>query len=194
MTRRRSTGTVRIIGGEFRRLQMPVAEVEGLRPTTDRVRETVFNWLDRYLPGAEVLDLFAGTGALGFEAISRGAKALVTIEKNSTAARMLRDNAAMLARERIEIIAADARVWAERPADRAFDVVFIDPPFQDADAAELCTLLLRQGWLAPDAVVYVEQSANNAAPPAAPFVSNKEKTAGQVRYGLYSVEREHHDE
>lgn len=185
---------MRIIGGEFRRLQMPVAEVDGLRPTTDRVRETVFNWLDRYLPGAQVLDLFAGTGALGFEAISRGAKALVAIEKNPTAVRMLRDNAVKLLPERIEIVAADARAWADRPADRTFDVVFIDPPFRDADAAELCTLLLRQGWLAPDAVVYVEQSANHAEPPATPFVSSKEKTAGQVRYGLYSVEREHHDE
>ena len=185
---------MRIIGGEFRRLQMPVAEVDGLRPTTDRVRETVCNWLDRSLPGAQVLDLFAGTGALGFEAISRGAKAVVAVEKNPTAVRMLQHNAVKLLPERIEVVAADARAWAERSADRTFDVVFIDPPFRAAAAAELCTLLLRQGWLAPDAVVYVEQSANHAEPPAAPFVSSKEKTAGQVRYGLYSVEREHHDE
>lgn len=187
MKARRSQGRVRIIGGEQRRLQLPVAEVDGLRPTTDRIRETLFNWLDPHLPGKRVLDAFAGTGALGFEALSRGAKALTAIEQDPRALAMLRENAQHFPAAAIELIGGDARAWLQRPASTQFDIVFLDPPFADADSGELCTLLHRQGWLSADALVYRECSTAEPSDPPPVFQTIKEKTAGQVRYGLYTV-------
>lgn len=187
MKGRRSQGRVRIIGGEQRRLQLPVAEVDGLRPTTDRIRETLFNWLDSHLPGKRVLDAFAGTGALGFEALSRGAKALTAIEQDPRAVAMLRENAQHFSGAVIDLIAGDARAWLQRPASTQFDIVFLDPPFADADSGELCTLMHRQGWLSADALVYRECSNSESSDPPPAFQTIREKTAGQVRYGLYTV-------
>lgn len=190
MARNKNSGNVRIIGGKWRRRRLPVAALQGLRPTTDRVRETVFNWLVPHCPGAQVLDLFAGSGALGFEAMSRGAQSLTLIDRDRTVVRTLEEVVALLQAERVEVFAAEARQWLRTQPARPFDIVFVDPPFGDADIAHLCTLLLERGWLAPSALLYVEQPAERTTewPPLLEVV--KEQTAGQVRFGLYTAARE----
>ncbi|MEL7309991.1 MAG: 16S rRNA (guanine(966)-N(2))-methyltransferase RsmD [Pseudomonadota bacterium] len=190
MARNRPSGKVRIIGGQWRRRWLPVADVDGLRPTTDRVRETLFNWLGAKCHGARVLDLFAGSGALGFEAMSRGARSLTLIDQDRQVTRTLAEVVSLLEAQRVEVITADARRWLQAQPAKPFDIVFIDPPFRDADAAHLCTLLLEFGWLTPAAVLYVEQPADRPSELPQPLTVIKEKTAGQVRYGLHTVLRE----
>ena len=125
-------GSVRIIGGHWRGTRLPVADLDGLRPTADRVRETLFNWLMPVLPGARVLDLFAGSGALGFEALSRGAAAATLVERETGPATALREVAARLpGGEAAEIVRMDAISWLTPAAreGRRYDIAFIDPPF-----------------------------------------------------------------
>jgi len=165
-----------------------VIEAAGLRPTPDRVRETLFNWLAPYLPGARCIDLFAGTGALCLEALSRGAASVVMVEASPAALRQLRANVALLGAEAVEIVGFDALEFlAGRP--RAFDIVFLDPPFATAARMiEACAERLRRGWLRPGALVYVEAPRAGApAPVPAEWQRIKSGTAGQVRYELYRV-------
>ena len=144
-------GSVRIIGGRWRGTRLPVVDADGLRPTSDRVRETLFNWLQPVLRGARVLDLFAGSGALGFEAVSRGAGSAVLVERDARLAAMLRDSLARLdAGGQVEVAQSDALAWLRGPAPKQrFDVVFVDPPF----AAALWPAVLEAlpGVLADDA-------------------------------------------
>ncbi len=126
--------TIRIIGGDWKRTPLPVLDLDGLRPTPDRVRETLFNWLGQDLEGRRCLDLFAGSGALGFEAASRGAASVVMVERHPRAAQQLRALKDKLAARAIEIAEADALRIAAGLAPRSFDVVFVDPPFGDAAA------------------------------------------------------------
>ena len=123
---------IRIIGGDWKRTPLPVLDLDGLRPTPDRVRETLFNWLGQRLDGQHCLDLFAGSGALGFEAASRGAARVLMVERNARAAGQLRANQQRLAARAIEIAEADGLRLAASLAPGSFDVVFLDPPF-DAD-------------------------------------------------------------
>ncbi|NIC05885.1 16S rRNA (guanine(966)-N(2))-methyltransferase RsmD [Billgrantia bachuensis] len=171
MTRRRSTsrsrsgtrspqgsGRLRIIGGEFRRRLLPVLDSPGLRPTPDRVRETLFNWLAAATPGARVLDLFAGTGALGLEALSRGAATALFVERDGQVARALGNNLDTLgATERGRVHDGDAlALLAAGPVGLApFTLAFLDPPFRQG-LAEPCCERLEQGWLTPDAWIYLE--------------------------------------
>src|SRR6201996_3553045 len=124
--------TIRIIGGDWKRTPLPVLDLDGLRPTPDRVRETLFNWLGQRLDGQRCLDLFAGSGALGFEAASRGAARVLMVERHGKAAGQLRANQARLAPNNIEIAEADALRLAASLAPGSFEVVFLDPPF-DSD-------------------------------------------------------------
>ena len=125
----RTPGVVRIIGGDWRGTRLPVADRDGLRPTADRVRETLFNWLQPMLPGARVLDLFAGTGALGLEALSRGAREAVLVERDPQLAEGLRQLVARLpGGDRAQVVCADALAWL-RTAPGGFDLAFVDPPF-----------------------------------------------------------------
>ncbi|WP_236848621.1 16S rRNA (guanine(966)-N(2))-methyltransferase RsmD [Candidatus Thiodictyon syntrophicum] len=184
---RSGPGHLRIIGGRNRGRRLPIPDQPGLRPTADRVRETLFNWLTPVLPGARCLDLFAGSGALGLEAASRGAGRVVLVERNAAVARQLLANVETLAAANVEVIAADALAWlAGEP--RPFDIVFLDPPFADGLLAPACALLDARGWLAPGARVYLE-SAERAGFPALPQAWElvREGTAGQVRYGLALV-------
>lgn len=147
-------GRVRIIGGRWRGRWLPVRPHAGLRPSADRVRETLFNWLQAYVPGARCLDLFAGTGALGFEAASRGAEAATLIDTNSDLVQQLKSNKAILEAKNIDIVHADAIQWLKKqPAP--FDIIFIDPPFHSGYVSEALRLL-EQGWVKPDSLVYVE--------------------------------------
>src|SRR5579863_1903082 len=145
---------IRIIGGDWKRTPLPVLDLDGLRPTPDRVRETLFNWLGQRLDGQRCLDLFAGSGALGFEAASRGAARVVMVERNARAAQQLRANQSRLHATTIEIAEADALRLAASLAPGSFDVVFLDPPFGDdilGRAIELAAPLV-----SADGFLYVE--------------------------------------
>ena len=174
---------MRIIGGQWRSRRLPVAAQPGLRPTPDRVRETLFNWLAQPVIGARCLDLFAGSGALGFEALSRGAGTTIMVEQNPTLAQRLRANKAALAAERAEIVCADALAWLSGRHE-PFDIVFLDPPFHSDYAAQCCALLLDNAALAPGAYVYTE--TGHGAPLAPPALTQiKRQRAGQIEYRLY---------
>jgi len=177
--RRTEAGTLRIIGGKYRSRRLRVAARPGLRPTPDRVRETLFNWLGQDLSGLACLDLFAGSGALGFEAASRGAARVVMVEKDRAAVAELLRSRAVLGAEQVQISAGDADAFLVREKER-FDVVFLDPPFrQNAVPALLVKLPPR---LQPGARVYVE--AHEPAAVTAPWVELKQARAGQVSYQL----------
>jgi 16S rRNA (guanine966-N2)-methyltransferase len=180
---RAAPGHVRIIGGHLRGSKLPVPDAPGLRPTADRVRETLFNWLQGEIAGARVLDLFAGTGALGFEAASRGAAHVRLLERDPRLAQGLRDTATRLHADAVQVEAADAFAWLARPADAAYDLAFLDPPFA-AGAWEDCARRL-QPWLAPQAWIYVE--APVAARPALPadWREHRRGSTREVGFALY---------
>ena len=158
-SKKRLGGSVRIIGGELRSRKISFPDAAGLRPSADRVRETLFNWLQMAIPAARVLDLFAGSGALGFEAASRGASSVVMVEKAKPAANALRDNRDALATTAVQIIEADALIWLRRDAGKQrFDLVFLDPPFDANQHYEAAYTLSESGCLAPGALVYIESA------------------------------------
>ncbi|MCE8020733.1 16S rRNA (guanine(966)-N(2))-methyltransferase RsmD [Halomonas sp. MCCC 1A11036] len=183
----KGSGRLRIIGGEYRRRLLPVLDNPGLRPTPDRVRETLFNWLATATPGARVLDLFAGTGALGLEALSRGAASALFIERDAQVARTLADNLHTLgAAERGRVQAGDALAFlAAGPSNStAFSLAFLDPPFRQ-DLAEPCCERLEQGWLTPEAWVYLEtETALDVCVPAN-WSLHREVRAGDSTGRLY---------
>ncbi|MGN6529187.1 MAG: 16S rRNA (guanine(966)-N(2))-methyltransferase RsmD [Burkholderiaceae bacterium] len=153
---------VRIVGGQWRRRLLPVPDLPGLRPTPDRVRETLFNWLGQDLAGWAVLDAFAGTGALGFEAASRGAASVRLLEREAKLVAGLNASKARLAADTVEIVQADAIAWMKR-APAVFDLVLLDPPFDAGlfeaalDAALCCTV--PQGWIYLEAPARFEDAA-----------------------------------
>ena len=158
-----TAGEVRLIGGQWKHSKLPVPDRPGLRPTPDRVRETLFNWLGQDLTGWRVLDAFAGSGALGFEAASRGAAKVVMLERDASLLRALADTKARLAATAVELQKADALAWLRGAAPGSFDLVLLDPPFDAglhaAAIAGAAPLLAPGGWL------YVEAAAR-LAPPA----------------------------
>lgn len=174
---------VRIIGGQYRRRLLEFPDRDGLRPTPDRVRETLFNWLGQDLPGWACLDLFAGSGALGFEAASRGAARVVMIERDAAAAAALEKNRELLGAAEVEVARADARDWLAH--DRtAWDIVFLDPPF----ASGLCAPLLADlhGHLAVEGQVYVEQGEPVSVPEG--FIMRRSGRAGRSYFALLAKE------
>jgi len=179
-----ATGQVRIIGGKWRNTKLPVPLAPGLRPSSDRVRETLFNWLMPWLGGARVLDLFAGSGALGLEAISRGAAQATLVERDAALARQLRESVAKLgAQGQVEVVQADALHWlAQRPSGLA-DIVFIDPPFGDGlwDAA----LAGLGPHLAADAWLYLESPAGQTLRLPPGWLLHREGGTREVGFALY---------
>ena len=178
---------VRIIGGEWRGRKLHFPPSAGLRPTPDRVRETVFNWLQFELAGARCLDLFAGSGALGFEALSRGAGEVVFVERDPASARAISDMLTRLRCNRGRVEQVDALAWLERgpPASKPFDIVFLDPPYDEAWLPVLSEKLDRGGWLAPGAWIYLEDAAARGEPPLpASWTLLRSKRAGDVGYHL----------
>jgi 16S rRNA (guanine966-N2)-methyltransferase len=172
-------GTLRVIGGKYRSRLIRVPSRPGLRPTPDRVRETLFNWLGQDLTGLACLDLFAGSGALGFEAASRGALRVVMVEKDRAAVAELERSRATLGAAQVAIVGGDAKAYLARERQR-FDVVFLDPPFrQNAVPAILESLAAH---LEPGARVYVESDAPVEA--CSPWIELKRGKAGQVSYQL----------
>jgi len=172
-------GTLRVIGGKYRSRLLRIPARPGLRPTPDRVRETLFNWLGQDLDGLACMDLYAGSGALGFEAASRGATRIVLVEKDRAAVAELERSRAALGADQVTIVGGDATGYLAREPER-FDVVFLDPPFrQNALPAILESLVPR---LKPGARVYVESEAPVEV--AAPWAELKRARAGQVSYQL----------
>ena len=181
-----STGVVRIIAGRWRRRLLPVTPTGGLRPTPDRVRETLFNWLRDDVRGARCLDLFAGTGALGFEAASRGAAAVIMVEKDRTAAAALETAAAALGADNVGILCADAAVWTP-PTGTRFDIVFLDPPYSGPSPEAALARLSRLDALAARCLVYLETARDTGdieLPDEWHFLHARR--AGRVRYHLAS--------
>ena len=170
---------VRIIGGQYRRRLLDFPGSAGLRPTPDRVRETLFNWLGQDLPGWHCLDLFAGSGALGFEAASRGAERVVMIERDRAALEALEKNRAVLGASQVSILRADALAWLANDRE-SFDLIFVDPPF-DSGLAEgvLADLAVH---LKPGGQAYVEQGAEVQAPPG--FIIHRSGRAGRSHFAL----------
>ncbi len=177
---------VRIIGGEWRGRKLNFPQAAGLRPTPDRVRETVFNWLQFELVGRRCLDLYAGSGAFGLEALSRGAAAATFVEKDAVAAKAINDLLRKLGCDRGHVVHEDAFAWLgrlERPGP--FDVVFIDPPYDEALHARSVQALERSGCLAPDAWIYLEDAADRGEPVMPPgWALKRSKRAGDVGYHL----------
>ena len=174
-------GRVRIIAGRWRGRRLDVADSPGLRPTPDRLRETLFNWLAPALPGSRCLDLYAGSGALGFEAASRGAAQVVMVEHDAAGARRLSATARQLAADAVQVVRADVIDWLGGAA-QPFDIVFLDPPYAGDLLARSLALLAAGEHLAASALVYLEQDANTARPvlPAG-WISHRESRAGQAR-------------
>lgn len=179
-----ATGSIRIIAGKHRGRKLPVLSAEGLRPTTDRVKETVFNWLMPYLYDANCLDCFAGAGSLGFEALSRGAAHVNLIELNKAAAKQLLANKALLKADNIAVNNVDVLRFLNTQKQQHFDLVFIDPPFRQNLVSQTCELL-EHGWLAKQALIYVETETDGDQPIPNNWQLLKEKVAGQVAYRLY---------
>lgn len=170
---------VRIIGGQYRRRLLDFPDADGLRPTPDRVRETLFNWLGQGLPGWTCLDLFAGSGALGFEAASRGAARVVMIERDAKAIRALEHNRAMLGANQLDILRVDALAWLANNRE-AFDLIFVDPPFDSGLAVSVLPELgahLKSGGQA-----YIEQATPVVAPPG--LIIQRSGRAGRSHFAL----------
>ncbi|WP_105102493.1 16S rRNA (guanine(966)-N(2))-methyltransferase RsmD [Microbulbifer pacificus] len=177
---------LRIIGGRWRGRKVAFAPIEGLRPTGDRLRETLFNWLQFHLPGARCLDLFAGSGALGLEALSRGAAAVDFVELDRGAAQMLRQQLDLLNAEGAQVHNCPAEVVLTQPGD-TWDLVFIDPPFAGDLWASTIQCLVDSGRIGPGTLVYVESPRDTLIPTPPGWQLEKEKQAGQVCMRLFSV-------
>ena len=177
---------LRIIGGEWRSRQLPIIELDGLRPTTDRVRETVFNWLSFEIPGARCLDLFSGSGALGLEALSRGAKECTFVELNRSVAQQIERNLSTLQANNGTVHNTDALSFLQaNPAP--FDVIFLDPPFRKG-LLEQVLPKLDERWLAANAYIYIErESEAQLSQLPDHWQLKKEKRAGQLTFALYQV-------
>jgi 16S rRNA (guanine966-N2)-methyltransferase len=177
--------TLRIIGGSWRGRRVAFPDGDGLRPTGDRIRETVFNWLQPYAPGARCLDLFAGSGSMGLEALSRGAESVTFVERNSAATTAIRAALAMLDAGNAQVLQADALRYLDTAAAQPVDIVFVDPPFGVDIIDDCCRLLEQRNWLKPGALVYIEQDKDKPAPSLPDnWIIHRQAQAGQVAYCL----------
>ncbi|HUN72524.1 MAG TPA: 16S rRNA (guanine(966)-N(2))-methyltransferase RsmD [Steroidobacteraceae bacterium] len=179
--------TLRIIGGAWRGRRLRFPPAQDIRPTPDRVRETLFNWLAARVPGASCLDLFAGSGALGLEALSRGAARLTFVERDPHAAREIAARLEEWGAQGASVENIDARRFLERTPAERFDIAFLDPPFASTLLAQTAGRLEQGGWLAGDALIYIE-CPGDQPPPGVPagWTALKAKRAGEVGYHLYS--------
>jgi len=187
------TSTLRIVGGQWRGRKIPFPAIDGLRPTPDRMRETLFNWLQSSIPGAHCLDLYTGSGALGLEALSRGAASCTFVDRDSQVIRQLNDNLKLLGCRDGETVQASADQWLTMQHGdhrRPFDIVFMDPPFRQERVASDCATLVANGLLAAGAIVYVE-TESELSDPGVPveWHEHRHKKAGQVSSRLFYIDR-----
>ncbi len=180
----KGANTLRIISGQWRGRKLRFPDVEGLRPSPDRVRETLFAWLQGYIDGARCLDLFAGSGALGLEALSRGAAYTLFVDREARATAALREHLALLGGEG-EVAQADTMKLLAGPPAQGFDIVFLDPPVRKGMLIPCCEALAAHGWLRPGARVYLEFERSLGEPELPEGWSwLRLKQAGQLAYGL----------
>ncbi len=177
-----ANNTLRIIGGEWRSRKLEFPTADGLRPTSGMIRETLFNWLQHKVIGANILDMFSGSGALGFEALSRGAASVTMVEKDRKAAEQLKTNSQLLQTAKAWVINSDALSWAARCGD-SFDIAFLDPPFA-ADIAPDCLEVCKSGLVKSEGLVYLEISRSQKLQVPEEFEILKSKTSGSVMYQL----------
>ena len=182
------TGELRIIGGDWRSRKLRFPDAGGVRPTPARTRETLFNWLSFHLAGSDCLDLFAGSGALGLEALSRGAATATLVDHTPELATALRDNLRLLKSNGGEVICAGVENYLKQRDRPPFDIVFMDPPFRQGWLERLFPLLDQQEWIRPGGWVYVEHESENPTPVVpATWQLHRQKSAGQVTYSLFRI-------
>ena len=191
----KGSNQLRIIGGLWRGRKLSFPDADGLRPTGDRIRETLFNWLAPDIQGAHCLDAFAGSGALGLEALSRGAQSSLLLEKNFAAAQQLKSNLQLLQADNGRVEQVDSLHWltqqpiSQQPTSQqpshSFDIVFIDPPFALDLWGKIAAALEERNWLADDAVIYLEAPRDAQLQLPANWQLHRDKQAGQVSYRLY---------
>lgn len=182
------TGELRIIGGDWRSRRLRFPDAGGVRPTPARTRETLFNWLVYHLAGSRCLDLFAGSGALGLEALSRGAAHATLVDHTPALAQALKANLRALDCHRAEVVCQDVTAYLGQPPPGPFDIVFMDPPFRQGWLDRLLPLLAAPGWLREGSWVYLEQESDGpTANPPPGWQLHRQKRAGQVNYSLYRV-------
>jgi 16S rRNA (guanine966-N2)-methyltransferase len=183
--KKKRPGTVRIIGGEWRGTRLPVPDLPGLRPSGDRSRETLFNWLQADIHGSRCIDLFAGSGVLGLEAASRGAAEVILIEKSRVAANTIRENAQRLDSDRVQVVQADAIEWLAHCEPQSMDIVFIDPPFSSGLEGRSLELITAGDNVREGGLVYIETAREAAsAAPQPGWEIVREKLLGEVRMQL----------
>ena len=182
---RSHSSSLRIIGGTWRGRKLSIVDSEGLRPTGDRLRETLFNWLMAEISGARCIDLFAGTGALGLEALSRGAVSVQFIERNLDVYQQLIENLSTLKCTTASTALADALEWLNAPMNGQYDIAFIDPPFHDQLWQPTIDTLENQRILAPSALIYVETPREVTLNLPSTWSIHKQKHAGQICATLY---------
>jgi 16S rRNA (guanine966-N2)-methyltransferase len=175
---------LRIIGGEWRGRKLRFPPLAAIRPTPNRVRETAFNWLQQAVPGSRCLDLYAGSGALGFEALSRGAREVTFVDVEPAVVRHIVDTLRELACDRGQAVRADARRFLDAPAT-PYDIIFLDPPFAEPVLDPVCQAIEAGGWLKPGGYVYLESPAAAGEPPLpVGWTLLRSKRAGEVGYHL----------
>lgn len=183
--------SVRIIAGEWRGRRLPVLNVPGLRPSGDRSRETLFNWLQPYVEGADCADLFAGSGVLGVEAASRGARSVILVEKNSVVVASLDRSINMLRAKQVHVHRGDALAWLRKAEPDSLDIVFVDPPFDEGLILKSALLLDKLNCVREGGFVYIEEPASrNPLIPGPGWELWKEKKIGEVRMQVFRRSRE----
>jgi len=184
------SGSCRIIGGVWRGRKISFDDAKGLRPTTDRIRETVFNWLQFELANSVCLDCFAGSGAMGFEAASRGAASVVMLDNNRATVANLKANIGLLVANTVQLEMVDTLRWLQqtKAKQQAFDIVFIDPPYQSDLLEKTCEQLEKGEWLRAQTKIYLEHAVNDKINTPPSWTCLKSKQAGQVAYKLFSKE------
>lgn len=179
-------GFIRLISGKWRGKKLPVKDKEGLRPTTDRTKETLFNWLMHDIREANCLDCFSGSGSLSFEALSRYAQSATLLEKDKGAAAQLRENLKTLKIDNADVVETDSIQYLQQAATQAFDIVFVDPPFNKGLAQPCCMALERNNYLTAQAIIYLETEAQlQDLQLPENWKLLKQKSTGQVSYQLY---------
>lgn len=185
------SSSLRIIGGQWRSRRLTFTAVEGLRPTTDRVRETLFNWVSPIMPGARCLDLFAGSGALGLEALSREASSVTFIDLSPVATRSLQQNLQLLGATNANILTTNTVNWLKNNTpDEPYHIIFLDPPFRCGLVNQCIEQLNNTNYVATGTHIYLEIEKEAGRPPVPPhWRLHREKEAGQVRYMLFVCEQ-----
>lgn len=179
-------GFIRLISGKWRGKKLPVKDIEGLRPTTDRTKETLFNWLMHDINNANCLDCFSGSGSLAFEALSRFAKKVTLLEKDKSVVKQLQENLSVLKVDNATVIATNSIDYLSQKAIQQYNIIFIDPPFNKGLIQPCCDALQANGYLAEGALIYIEKEVEltNVVLPTS-WNLLKEKSTGQVTYQLY---------